>query len=682
MVQSKDIGGIVYVVSNSGARKHRNSLVERASTREDSKPKQQHFLISPKQIMASRRILSNSSDQPQSAADGVHNGSHGDSQMAIMQDDDEYDKDEIASSRCCPFFTTQTKIQSSAEHLISPWALQTNEELSPRSSAWLYLAAVSLMGLATFLVVEGSASIGVGRSEEDTLLLALFSTCFSISVAITLGYRHRSLRNAFTCDLRWIHYSIEFLLSVLLSCLWCVIMRMLLTPFAAMNFAVTTAATRIIWNINLWVCAWLGYGLLSYLVGSLLLVSPMRKRGTWPSSSDVLAKSKRHRYEFEESRLTYWFMCLAFQLALSAFSMKLRVGDVCAGTFGSTPFCKRSSLGAGVGLTNAVISCASLLLCRLDQMGKFEHWGSSREQKIWCIECCFSLLSFTLSCVVLGYGTSPGGPATELGNVFVTSIVGVVVSLKLCEQVLDSCTLRVSESEDGASEFEQNIPPVEEVDLEMGKRRVFTPRLSPSDDESSSSSRSASEALCESIYPPDFGHDEAHDGAESSSDSLPDPAPVNTSKLSTTTYDASSYEESRAESGVDQCSLSVNRGTINVTSSDDDSDMNSESGVDLCFQPDDDVSSIDCSIPSKMAASQVSRVSSIDPDGYKPEDNYDAREMKIPTAQIMQLGVTTRKNKASSKFNRNEVLAPVAEQRLVNVQSSDVGVTPLQENQI
>ena len=334
------------------------------------------------------RWSKNSSDQPQSTAADGH-GNHEDSQMAGLQDDAEYyDKEERSLSRYCPCFTMRTQDQSSPEHkkqLTSPWALHANEELSPRSSAWLYLATVSLMGLGTFLVVEGGRDTVVGRSDDDTVMLAMFSTSFCISLAIYIGYRHRSIRNAFTCDLRWIHYSVEFILSIVLFCLWCVIMSMLLDPFGAMNFAVTTVAaadsTHIIWNINLWLCAWLGYGLLSYLVGSLLLVSPMRKRGTRPSA--VLAKTKRHRYEFEESRWTYWFVSLAFQLGLSAFSLKVQNGDTCAGTLGTTPFCKRSSLGSGVGLVNAIVALASLLFCRLDQMGKFDHWENYRAPKIW-----------------------------------------------------------------------------------------------------------------------------------------------------------------------------------------------------------------------------------------------------------------------------------------------------------
>jgi len=613
----------------------------------------------------------NSSDR---SAQSAGNGNHEDSQMAILQGDDKYEKEENSLSRFCPCFKIGTKDQSSAssenkEKLPSPWALHSDEELSSRSSVWLYLAAVSLMGLGTLLVVEGgsSNSVGLGRSDGDRVTLAMFSTCLSVSLAIYIGYRHRSVRNAFTCDLRLIHFSVEFLLSVILFCLWCVEMSMLLDPFGAMNFATTTVSaadsTQIIWNINLWVCAWLGYGLLASLVGSLLLVSPMRKRATWPR--EVLAKTKRHRYEFEESRWTYWFMSLAFQLALSVFSLKLQNGETCAGALSSTPFCKRSKMGTGVGLVNALISCASLLFCQLDQMGKFEHWETKREQKIWCVECCFSLLSFAMACLNLAYSTSPGGPATELGNMFVTSIVGVALSLILCEQVLNSFMVRVFAAEEDASELEQSMQQEEQLDLEQGKRRIYTPRLSDSDDESSSSScsssSSSSEGLHESIYPPEFGKDET----DNSSYSLPEPAPLNTS-VSSTTNNASSYDEYREGSGANASIGTVN---ANVLPSDDESDLNSESGVDLCFLPDDDVSSIDCSIPSKMAASRVSRASSIDPDGYKSEDNYDARETKVPTAQNIQYRSTRRKIKKSNNFNRNEVLESVSEQKVTHAKA-------------
>ena len=96
-----------------------------------------------------------------------------------------------------------------------------------------------------------------------------------------------------------------------------------------------------------------------------------------------------------------------------------------------------------------------------------------------------------MACLNLAYSTSPGGPATELGNMFVTSFVGVAVSLMLCEQVLDSFTVRVLATEEEASEFEQSMPE-EELDLEKGKRRIYTHRLSDPGDESSSSSSSSS----------------------------------------------------------------------------------------------------------------------------------------------------------------------------------------------
>lgn len=612
-----------------------------------------------------RRKSNTNSDQPQSI---VGSQEDGDSQLATIMPDNNGDDKEEKTSRCCPFFpsrTTQNQSSDKKKDLTSPWALHSNEQLSPRASAWMYIAAVSMMCLGTFLVTEGRTD--AARSDNDTLMLAIFATCFSVSFAITLAYRHRSLRYALTCDLKWIHYSIEFILSIILFCLWCVVMRVLLDPFSAMNFAVTSVVATsdtgqiIIWNVNLWVGAWLGYGILSFLVGSLLLVSPIRKRGTWSN-----IKTNRHRYEFDENRTTYWFMFLAFQLALSAFTMKLKLGDACTGSLGMTSFCKRASLGLGVGLTNSAISCASLLLSHLDQMGKLERWGVNREKTIWRIEGCLSLLSLTLSSCNLGYSTSPGGPGTEIGNVFVTSIVGVVVSLLLCEQILDSCMLRVcvpdDDGDDGCKDESEGGAKDEQVDLEMGKRQFLTPRLSVPIDESSSSS-SSSEALRESIYPPDFGHDDRDD--ESSSYSLPDPAPIAASTSSTKEYDASTYDESRAESGVDLCSLSVNRGTVD--SSDEDSESTADSGVDLCFEPDHDVSSIDCSIPSKVP-SQISGVSSIDPDGYKSEDNYDAREAKLSTAHMR---ITKRKNAAANKFDRNEVLEPVAELRHQNTEADE-----------
>ena len=595
--------------------------------------------------------------------------SHESSYVNTMKANDTYDNEggEGILIRCCPCLAALAKRQTSEddeEILTSQWALNANEELSPRSSAWLYLAVVSLTGLGTLLMVGDS---NVERSYNDVLILGIFSTCFSMSATFCIAYRHRSLRNAVTCDLRWIYYSFEFVISVILLCLWCVIMSIVLDSPIKVVVATTVAetdSTQISWSINLWACAWLGFGVLSYLVGALMLASPMRKRGSWLIDS----KTIRHRYEFEESRWAFWFVSLAFQLALTVFSLKLRIGDTCAGSLGTTTFCKRSSLGAAAGLVNALIALSALLLRWLEQMGQFDHWEVDLEMHIWSVETCFSLLSLLMACLNLAYGSSAGGPAAAMGDMFLTSVVGFILSLMLCEQAINSCMMRLYIRKDNASEFEQSVPSEERFDLEKGRRRSFTPRVSRPDDESSfgSSSSSSSSSSSEvshshdSIYPPHFGLD-----GDSSAYSLPKPAPLNdASESSKSNYDSSRHDASRVDSDV-----SASRETVHVPSSNDESDLNSDSGVDLCFQPDNDVSSIDCSIPSRMP-SRVSKASSIDPDGYKIEDDYDAREIKLETTQNM-FATPNRKAKSSRGIsNRNSALSPVAEQRAVKKRKS------------
>ena len=119
-----------------------------------------------------RKSNTNNSDLPQSI---VGSQEDGDSQLAtIIPDNNEDDKEE-KTSRCCPFFpsrTTRNQSSDKKKDLTSPWALHSNEQLSPRASAWMYIAAVSMMCLGTFLVTEGRTD--AARSDNDTLILAIF----------------------------------------------------------------------------------------------------------------------------------------------------------------------------------------------------------------------------------------------------------------------------------------------------------------------------------------------------------------------------------------------------------------------------------------------------------------------------------------------------------------------------
>lgn len=365
---------------------------------------------------------------------------------------------------------------------ISPYALHVNEELSPRASAWLYTSAVSIAGLSSFLVTERVMEEVMedesdGRSSIDKLLIIFLSISFGFSFLVTLSYRHRGVRERLTEEITCIH-SIEFAISLIMFGIWCVVLRYIADPFSGLNYGLTMLTKDgydNVWNTHIWVCAWLGWGLTSYLVGSLIMASPKKMRGVWTRGFDGAPSRTLPRHsstgssqptvhagnirnansnpigaegDFDghmngtnrgkgENSLGYWFMLLAFSLALAVFSITLRTGDACGSVLDGTPFCKRSSLGGAVGILCALLSLGALLLFQMDRMGSFDDLDSKRKMVISRVESTLPFLSLILHSVNLGFSTSPSGPSTQMGNMFLASAMGVVLSLMLCEQMIN-----------------------------------------------------------------------------------------------------------------------------------------------------------------------------------------------------------------------------------------------------
>jgi len=419
---------------------------------------------------------------------------------------------------------------------ISPYALHVNEELSPRASAWLYTSAVSIGGLSSFLVTERAMEEVMedesnGRSFIDKLLIIFLSISFGFSFLITLSYRHRGVREKMTEEIIFIH-SIEFVISLIMFGIWCAVLRYVADPFSGLNYGLTMLTKDgydNVWNTNIWVCAWLGWGLTSYLVGALIMASPTKMSGVWTRGFDGAPSRTLPRHsstgsseptvhagdirnansspigaegDFDgeymdgtnrrqgENSLGYWFMLLAFSLALAVFSVTLRTGDACGSVLDGTPFCKRSALGGAVGVLCALLSLAAFLLFQMDRMGSFDDLDSKRKMNIAGVESALPFLSLILHSVNLGFSTSPSGPSTQMGNMFLASAMGVVLSLMLCEQMINGnvprtrCSLSASEtvingdedrkgnnlSYDSASSSLHNLMPPsrESQDLETG----------------------------------------------------------------------------------------------------------------------------------------------------------------------------------------------------------------------
>ncbi len=415
---------------------------------------------------------------------------------------------------------SKSRLESDAVNgKISPFALYTNEELSPRSHAWLYLTGTSIAGLASFLVVEdkfdevmtdhmgGSVEFETERNGVDTFLLVVFSISSIASFLATAFYRHRFLRQLLTKRLCKTSFSLETVVSMILFALWCAALRYLFDPSSGARNGIAVVSSGLgvlpgdsytpghVWNATLWFSGWASLGLSCYLTGELIMATPEKKRGAYTHGEVCL--------DFRRSNIIepcYFFMSMVFSAALSAFSIELRKGDVCAGNLlSSTSFCMSSLLGSVIGLLCGLFSSIGLIIIRLDQMGTFDQWGSQRETKLLRIDGILSILLFVLNCINVGFGTSPGGQGTEgkylvkksnhftgpakmsyfmiVGNVFVSSWMALILSLIICERLANKATIRIAPVTSQVS--------AEKVDDEHLEDKV---RLYPPSPSSSSSS--------------------------------------------------------------------------------------------------------------------------------------------------------------------------------------------------
>jgi hypothetical protein len=115
----------------------------------------------------------------------------------------------------------------------------------------------------------------------------------------------------------------------------------------------------------------------------------------------------------------------------------------CEGTLSSTPFCTRCTLGASVGLFSAVISVGAISVRITNQNNTKE----TPDKKSWCLEAVFAILALILNCINVGFATSPGGPGAEIGNIFLSAWLGVVVSLVISLRLEIGLTPRLTRSE-------------------------------------------------------------------------------------------------------------------------------------------------------------------------------------------------------------------------------------------
>ena len=609
---------------------------------------------------------------------------------------------------------------------INQYALYVNEALSPRSSGWLYLSVISMACLSSFLITENSinestteeaSSDGGSRSSIDTLLISILSISFALSFLIALFYHHRDLREKITKDIPRVHNSLEFILSLFLFGFWCTILRYATDPYADVTLSSIDGKEEI-YNTNMWVCTWIGFGLSSYLVGSLIMASPVRKRGVVCVRGfidDVFSarRSSTRRdcttiatdVNWGEDSLVYWFMLLAFSSALAGFSISTREGDECTGIdLSSSAFCKRTTLGSAIGIMCALLAFAALLLYRMDKGGTFDQWGSKRKSIVSRINSILPYLALVLQSVNMGFGTNTPGPSTYINSTYVASLMGIMLSLRLCEQATNRSVLRLlppppHRVEIGAEENNLRVDGLGNIDEDHSASSSSSHASSSSASASASAETFESSSECAVVPTPRdndqlsgttdvecginksvhrdhslCGSDSMSEGADESASSAAYPSSGGSSNDPSTKDTYSTYTPPQAPPNYSLSSSPPQPRsfaevsyppTQSATRHVDDApteirrkstDGDSNTFVELSFQPDDDVSSIGFSAtPGDNFGKE--------PDGFKYDDLYTPSDDPIVPDNAPIMMVTRRKwdQQSSSPQDINVALAPVSE---------------------
>ncbi len=611
--------------------------------------------------------------------------------------------------RICPSF----KRNVYGAPRINQYALYANEELSPRFSGWLYLSVVSIACLSSFLVSEKSSN----RTSIDTGLVSILSISFVLSFLITLTYHHRDIREKITKDMPLVHNSLEFFVTIVMFGFWCTVLRYVADPFSETS-ASSIDARNGNFNTNMWVCAWIGFGLTSYLVGSLIMASPVRKRGVvfthrctdGPELSarrGIVSRSDCPTILSTDTGAVYWFMLLAFSSALAGFSISTRVGYACASSdLSASAFCKRSSIGGSIGVMCAFLAFAALLLYRMDKGGTFDAWGPKKKFVVLRIDAMLACLALVLQSANVGLGTNKTGTSTDINNAYIASMMGIILSLMLCEQAKNKSVLRLlpppslrTENEavatnpkgDGlgcvdedASSFSSSSHASSSSSSSSGKlfesssecAVVATPNIvdeinGATDvecgvNESSCNSSHRDYSLCDPNSMSEIVNASASlsSGCSSSESSSNDPPskdtfssytlpqpPPNHSPSSSSPQPMKSFADAPYPPNL-SCKIHMEdtQSGIQRTATDDDS----SSYVELSFQPDDDVSSIGFSaIPGDKSGKE--------PDGFKYDDLYIPSEDTMLDSSVTMASREIWRHQAATQHDNHSALAPVSE---------------------
>lgn len=125
-----------------------------------------------------------------------------------------------------------------------------------------------------------------------------------------------------------------------------------------------------------------------------------------------------------------WMLLFFYSILLLAFSIELQAGPVCEGPFKSSPYCT-STVAALIVSILGMILCVAYGAIRVSQMKTQRSRARRSSSMANSIERILAFGIFIGYACNAGITTSPGGSGSNVGNVYISSWMALIIALVL-----------------------------------------------------------------------------------------------------------------------------------------------------------------------------------------------------------------------------------------------------------
>jgi len=299
--------------------------------------------------------------------------------------------------------------------------LPSDEVLSPRADVWIYLCASSFVGVASLANAHAryQADDAIMQTPQKSMgastitIITLLSLNAAISLIVGVAYRHHPSLMALTNPMSRA-VSLEFLLAGIILLFW-VLCTVFYSNFNDPAFHAIMDMPLSQTNANFFYSLWITGILSLYLVADL--ASGNNREGVISIASNDSMENQT------VGRL--WMLLLFSSILLLSFSASLRASPACGGTLmQESPYCASTTTALTVSILGMIVGLSY-------RANSVRESRSSSRMNSKPIERVLALVVLIVYACNAGITTSPGGSGANMGNVYVTSWLGLILAFIL-----------------------------------------------------------------------------------------------------------------------------------------------------------------------------------------------------------------------------------------------------------